>query len=156
VGIRLSDDELWAELERAHTGIYTTLRRDGWPISLPTWFVALDRQLYISTPGRSKKVVRIAYNRRGSFLVERGERWSELCAVMLPVSAEVLEAGEEHDAATAAISRKYRDHRTRVSAMPRATKQAYDGSVLIKLQPAGPALTWDNARIRLLAPDRRE
>jgi hypothetical protein len=154
VGIRLSDDELWAEMERAHTGIYTTLRRDGWPISLPTWFVAVDRQIYLSTPGRSKKVARIAHDRRGSFLVERGERWAELCAVMLPVIGEVLDPGEERDGALAALSRKYRDYRTRSSAMPRATRGVYSGPLVIRLRPAGPALTWDNARIRLHAGDR--
>ena len=39
MSVRLSDEEAWAELAAAHTGIFTTLRRDGRPVTLPTWFV---------------------------------------------------------------------------------------------------------------------
>jgi hypothetical protein len=149
MGIRLSDDELWAELEAAHTGIFTTLRSDGWPVPLPVWFVALDRRIHVSTPGRSKKVTRIRQDPRGSFLVERGERWVDLCAVMLPVTAEELAPGEELDRVKAAMDAKYADFRPPPSALPGATKEAYSGMVVLRLEPAGPALTWDNARIRL-------
>src|SRR6516225_8326344 len=103
MSIRLSKEEAWVELERAHTGIFTTLQRNGWPISLPMWFVALDRHIYLRTPAQSKKLARIRHDSRGNFLVERGERWKELCADM----------------------------------------------ILLRLNPVGPAITWDNARIRL-------
>ena len=105
MSIRLSEQEAWAELERAHTGIFTTLQRNGWPISLPMWFVALDRHIYLRTPAQSKKLTRIRHDSRGNFLVERGERWKELCAVMLRVEVERLEAGEEFDRAVAALAR---------------------------------------------------
>lgn len=32
-GLRLTDDEIWTYVERAHTGVMTTLRADGMPIS---------------------------------------------------------------------------------------------------------------------------
>ena len=44
MGVRLDDDEAWAELDAAHTGILTTLRRDGWPVSLPVWFASARAQ----------------------------------------------------------------------------------------------------------------
>ncbi|MGH9137555.1 MAG: pyridoxamine 5'-phosphate oxidase family protein [Acidimicrobiales bacterium] len=44
MGVRLTDDEAWAFLENGHIGILTSLRRDGWPVSLPVWFVVLDRR----------------------------------------------------------------------------------------------------------------
>ena len=43
----------------AHTGVLTSLRRDGAPVSLPVWFVALDRRIYVSGPARTKKFARI-------------------------------------------------------------------------------------------------
>ena len=101
MSIRLSEEEAWAELERAHTGIFTTLQRNGWPISLPMWFVALERHIYLRTPAQSKKLARIRHDSRGNFLVERGERWKELCAVMMRVQVERVEAGEEYDRAVA-------------------------------------------------------
>jgi len=32
---RLSPEEAWAVVEASHTGIFTSLRRDGVPIALP-------------------------------------------------------------------------------------------------------------------------
>src|SRR5215469_7509606 len=55
MSIRLSEDEAWAELDRAHTGIFTTLTRDVWPISMPMWFAAVDRRIYLRPPSKSKK-----------------------------------------------------------------------------------------------------
>src|SRR5262249_23651876 len=83
MSVRLTPDEAWGVLERAHTGILTTLRRDGVPISLPMWFAVLDRTICFSTPARAKKLSRIRHDPRGSFLVESGERWAELEAVHL-------------------------------------------------------------------------
>src|SRR5215472_11720626 len=103
MSIRLSEEEAWAELERAHTGIFTTLQRSGWPISLPMWFAALDRHIYLRTPSQSKKLTRIKHDARGNFLVERGERWRELCAVMVRVEVKRIEPGAEFDLAAAAM-----------------------------------------------------
>ncbi len=153
MGIRLSEDEMWAEIEAAHTGIYTTLRSDGSPISLPIWFVALDRKLYVQTPRRSKKVARIQRDSRGCFLVERGEQWAQLCAALLPVEADEVPTGDEFDRAQAAFDQKYSDFRPSARSTPQATKNAYSSMLLLRLVPTGSALTWDNSRIKL-APDR--
>jgi hypothetical protein len=150
MSIRLSEEEAWAELERAHTGIFTTLQRNGWPISLPMWFVALDRHIYLRIPAQSKKLVRIRRDSRGNFfLVERGERWKELCAVMMRVEVERVEAGEEYDRAVAALARKYGGFGESAGVLSEATRRAYADMVLLRLTPVGPAITWDNARIRL-------
>ena len=79
MGVRLTDDEAWAELAAAHTGILTTLRRDGRPVALPVWFAVLDRRIYVRTPAGTHKVGHVRHDPRATFLVERGERWAELC-----------------------------------------------------------------------------
>ena len=43
--IRLSEDEAWDVLDKSHTGILTTLRRDGTPVSLPVWYVVDERTI---------------------------------------------------------------------------------------------------------------
>lgn len=149
MSIRLTDDEVWEELAAAHTGIWTTLRADGWPVALPVWFAAVDRRIYLRTPVRSKKLTRSRRDPRGSFLVESGKRWSELRAVHLAVRAAVLPEGPEADAAAAALADKYAGFGLAVDRAPSATKRAYRGMVVVRLEPAGTALTWDNARIRL-------
>jgi hypothetical protein len=152
MGIRLSDDEAWQFLADGHTAIFTTLRRDGWPVSLPVWFVVEDRHAYVATPVNSKKVARVRYDDRGCLLVERGVAWTDLAAVELPVRASVLDAGDEAVAVSALFATKYEAFRPAVVSVPDATKRHYAGQAVIRLEPAGPLLSWDNSRIRLTAP----
>src|SRR6201992_3599950 len=81
MSIRLTGDEGWEAVESAHTGILTTLRRDGMPIALPVWFVVDDRMVSLMTPAGTKKIARVRHDPRASFLVESGERWVDLRAV---------------------------------------------------------------------------
>lgn len=149
MGVRMSEDEVWDFLTNGHTAILTTLRRDGWPVTLPLWFVVLDRAVYVATPPSSKKVGRIRNDDRASLLVERGEAWVELAAVELPVRATVLPSGSEADRALDAFDRKYAAFRPSRSRRPKATNERYSTQVVIRLDPAGPPLTWDNSKIRL-------
>lgn len=149
MGVRMTEDEAWAFLEEGHTAILTTLRRDGWPVSLPLWYVVLDRIIYVATPERSKKVTRIRNDDRGCLLVERGDAWVDLAAVELPVRASVVEPGPDADRLNERFGQKYAAFRPARTRMPDATKSHYSGQTLIRLDPAGKLLTWDNSKLRL-------
>lgn len=150
MGVLLTDDEAWAELERAHTGILTTMRRDGMPVTLPTWFVALDRRIYVRTPVKTRKVEHVQRDPRATFLVERGERWDELCAVMLYATTTVHHDGPIADRVVAALEAKYAAFRTATSALPDATRAHYGGAAaVLELTPVEPLVTWDNAKLEL-------
>ena len=149
MGVRMSEDEAWEFLERGHTAILTTLRRDGWPVSLPLWYVVEDRAIYAATPERSKKVARIRHDDRACLLVEQGQQWAELAAVELSVRATILEPGAEADRAGALFADKYSAFRPAPSRMPKATTKHYSGQAVIRLDPAGRILSWDNAKLRL-------
>lgn len=150
MGVRLTDDEAWERLAEAHTAVLTTLRRDGWPVSLPLWFVAANRLVHIATPARSKKVTRIRHDDRGCLLVEWGEKWTELAAVELPVRAVMVDDADEAAAAAARLAEKYAPYRPAPTRLPDATASHYaSGQAVIRLEPAGPLITWDNSRIRL-------
>jgi PPOX class probable F420-dependent enzyme len=150
MGVRLSDEEAWAELAAAHTGILTTLRRDGRPVSVPVWFVAIDRIVYVRTPATTRKVGHVRHDPRATFLVERGERWIDLCAVMLHADVDLLEAGDEFDAVSAAITEKYDGYGMAQERVPDATRAHYAvPSAILRLTPVEPLVTWDNSRLRL-------
>jgi Pyridoxamine 5'-phosphate oxidase len=155
MGVRLSEDDAWAELDAAHTGILTTLRRDGWPVSLPVWYATIGRQIYVRTPAKTRKVEHVRHDPRATFLVERGEKWIELCAVMVYADVELLGPGDEYDAASAAITAKYAGFGMESKAMggkrvPDATRAHYAGSSeVLRLTPTGTLVTWDNSRLRL-------
>jgi nitroimidazol reductase NimA-like FMN-containing flavoprotein (pyridoxamine 5'-phosphate oxidase superfamily) len=141
-------DEIWSFVEQAHTGIMTTLRRDGMPIALPVWFVCLDRQIYVST--RGKKLARLRHDPRASFLVEDGMAWKELRAVHFTGRAEVVELeGELAKRYRDEVDRKYAGYRTSRTEMPEATAKAYATATggIVRFVPDERILHWDNRKL---------
>jgi len=149
MSVRLTPDEAWDVLERAHTGILTTLRRDGMPISLPMWFVVLDRTICISAPSGTKKLARLRHDPRASFLVESGERWAELEAVHLTGRIEVVTDDAEIARIDASLDAKYAAFRTASTAMPQATRDHYAGRTWLRLVADDRILSWDNRKLGL-------
>lgn len=155
MGIALNDDELWRFVAEAETGIVTTLRRDGRPVALPVWHVAIDRRIYFKTYATMPKAARIRRDPRASFVAEDGGRWTELRAASLEVSAEILPAGDEERAARKALAQKYPPEvNVPMHRLPPASR-AYYGSadVIVRLTPVGTPISWDNRRLRLLPGD---
>jgi PPOX class probable F420-dependent enzyme len=145
--LRLTADEAWEFLAAAHTGILTTLRRDGWPVTLPVWFVALDRTVCFAAPSRTRKVARLRHDSRAAFLVETGERWAELQAVHVQGHVEVVDDEPEIARIDDALTAKYAAFRTDRAAMPEATQQHYEGRTFFRLRPEGKVLSWNNRRL---------
>ena len=151
-GIRLSVDEAWDTVDRAHTGVLTTLRGDGVPISLPVWFVALDRRIYVSGPAHTKKFARIGRDPRVSFLVESGDHWIDLVGVHLTGTARIVDRVQLLEPVAAALADKYGRFRTPRDQMPAATRARYETVVTtIEITPDDRILSWENAR--LFEPD---
>jgi PPOX class probable F420-dependent enzyme len=143
--VRLTKEEAWAVLAEAHTGILTTLRADGTPISLPMWFVVLDERIYVMTPAATKKVGRVTRNPRVSFLVESGTRWAELRAIHLTGEARVVDDDHMHRRVRLALDYKYATFRTEGG--DRNVDDVV--MVLIEIVPDDRILTWDNSRLAL-------
>jgi PPOX class probable F420-dependent enzyme len=146
--IRLGIDEVWETLRHAHTGVLTTLRRDGVPISLPVWFAALDRRIYVSGPAHTKKFARIARDPRVGFLVESGDRWAELLGVHLTGIARVIDDPALLERVAVALTDKYAGFRTPRDEMPDPTRANYETAVTtIEITPDDRVLSWANARL---------
>ncbi|WTW92576.1 pyridoxamine 5'-phosphate oxidase family protein [Streptomycetaceae bacterium NBC_01309] len=147
MGVRLSDDEAWDVLASSHTGVFTSLRADGFPVSLPVWFVVADREVWISGAASTYKFRRVRRDNRVSFLVESGLKWSELRAVQFTGRA-VLESAPDWARVDTLFDAKYRDFRTPRPDMPASARARYDAArALLRLRPDGDLLTWDNARL---------
>ena len=150
MSIRLDTDEAWAFLAAGHTGILTSLRSDGWPVSLPVWFVAFDGAIYVSTPSHTAKVARVKKDDRVSFLVESGTRWKELKSVVVTGRANIVTNGEELERVAQALEEKYSRYRTARTSMPDASKKHYGTkTTVLRITPAQDFLTWDNSKLRL-------
>jgi PPOX class probable F420-dependent enzyme len=147
MSVRLSDDEAWEVLSGSHTGILTTLRGDGYPVTLPVWFVVQDRAVYVAGPAVTRKFGRVRRDHRASFLVESGERWAELRAVQITGRAEIVD-DPDWAHVDALLDYKYRGFRTPREEMPASARARYDAArTLVRIVPEGRLLTWDNARL---------
>jgi PPOX class probable F420-dependent enzyme len=144
--VRLSEDEIWQRLASAHTGIVTTLRRDGMPMALPLWFVADGRTLAFSSPSGSKKVARLNHDPRASFLVESGLAWRELSAIHFTGRIEFVTDPEETTRLEGLINEKYAPFRN-VSQMSTNTRSHYADKSWMRFIPDERVLSWDNSRI---------
>lgn len=150
MSVRLSRDEAWEVLAHAHTGILTSLRRDGRPITLPVWFAVLERRIYVSGPATAKRHARVRRDPRVAFLVESGERWAELRAVHVAGSARIVTDPELLARVAAALDVKYGASRTARTAMPGGTRAHYEvARATIEIVPDDRLLSWDNARLGL-------
>jgi PPOX class probable F420-dependent enzyme len=147
MSIRLTVDEAWEAVESAHTGILTTLRRDGMPIALPVWFVVDDRSVALMTPAGTKKIARIRHDPRASFLVESGEQYAELRGVHLTGRVEAVEDALATSRIEAAVQAKYAAFRPPADSLPAAAQAYYAKQVFLRFVPEGRILTWDNARL---------
>ncbi len=149
MGITLDEDEIRDFLEAGHTGILTTLRRDGFPVSLPTWYVADGGRIYLNTPARTKKLARIRHDPRASFLVESGLAWAELKAVMRYGRIHEVEDEALRERIDRLLKEKYRAFRTQRAHQPSATRRHYAKGVMLCFVPEGDPVTWDNAKLRM-------
>jgi nitroimidazol reductase NimA-like FMN-containing flavoprotein (pyridoxamine 5'-phosphate oxidase superfamily) len=146
-GFRMSEEEIWGFVTNSHTGIMTTLRRDGMPISLPLWFAVIDRTIYVHT--RGKKVARLANDSRASFLVESGDFWAELKAVHFTGHADQINPDAELlTAIEAETSRKYEAFRLPPDEMPDAAAAHYASRMRwVRFTPDERVLAWSNAKL---------
>lgn len=150
MSVRLSDEEAWERIERAHTGILTTLRRDGYPASVPIWFVSRGRSIYFRTPSRSAKVAHVRRDQRATFLIESGDSWQDLAAVIVHGRASIVSDEAERQETEDALDRKYAAYRPDAGRLPDASRRHYGGgSAVIRLDPTEDLITWDNRRIRM-------
>ena len=153
MSIRLSRDEAWAVLASSHTGIFTSLKADGTPITLPVWFAVLDEHIYIDAVATTKKVARIRRNPRVSFLVESGQRWRELRGVHLTGHARIVDDPELAERFRTVLGEKYAGFSGDRDAMPEESRGHYEREhLVIEIEPDERILSYDNARIPLAPP----
>ncbi|MCC6434266.1 MAG: pyridoxamine 5'-phosphate oxidase family protein [Acidimicrobiales bacterium] len=144
---RMTPEEIRRYLVDGHTGILTTLRRDGVPIAMPLWYACIDGLVYAQT--RGKKMQRIRNDPRASFLVESGEHWKDLKAVHCTGTAEVVDLDAELSSRfRAEMDRKYAAYRS-AAAMPKETSEYYAKARngIVRFPPDERGLPWDNTKL---------
>jgi PPOX class probable F420-dependent enzyme len=145
----MTESEISDFLASSHTGILATLRSGGAPAIVPLWFVVIDGSVYVRTLRSSAKARNVMNDARVSFLVEAGQAWAELKAVVLHGTAEVVDTPELISRVDAAFAEKYANF-LMPDGTPSRTREHYAADrAYIRIVPTRRALTWDNSKIRL-------
>jgi PPOX class probable F420-dependent enzyme len=147
LSVRLTEAETQDFLARSHTGILSTLRRDGSPASMPMWFVMIDGHVYVRTLATSRKAQHMRQDPRVSFLVECGRAWRELKAVVVSGRAVVVTDPALVAAIDERFAAKYADDLMPEDA-PDITRRHYAAArVHIRVDAERRIRTWDNAKL---------
>ena len=151
MGVQLDDDELDEFLRQGHTLILGTIRRSGEPFLTPLWYVWDNSAIWFQTPSRAAKVAHLRRDPRVCCLVEEGDRWIDLRAVVINGDAVIIDKDAPEAVRFAELMHeKYKAYRFQMTTAPDATKKHYSGSsTLIKVVPrSGETRSWYNRKIR--------
>ena len=150
MGVQLTQDEIDEFLTNGHTVILATTRQSGEPFMTPLWYVYENGAMYLRTRAKSAKAKHIANNPRVCLLVESGERWVDLQAVVMNCDAEVVDDEAENRRIQKLLGEKYAEFRGEVRKAPKATKKHYAAaSVVYKcVLREGEVRSWYNRKLR--------
>jgi PPOX class probable F420-dependent enzyme len=112
--------EAHAFLDARRVGHLATADAGAAPHVVPVCFACTDTTLYITIDAKPKgstaglkRLRNITTNPQVAFIADRyDEDWSRLGWVMLRGTAEILDAGAEHDRAQALLRARYAQYRT--------------------------------------------
>lgn len=91
MGIALSQPEIDAYMLSSPRGILCVSRQNQAPLALPMWFAWSDGKVRMSTLLTSKKVESIRKSPQVSFLVESGQAYFTLKALLVIGPCEIIE-----------------------------------------------------------------
>ena len=151
MGIQLTSEEQDEFLSRGHTIIVATIRKSGEPFMTPVWYVYRDGAFYVRTFDNSPKVQHIRRDSRVCVIVEDGEAWIDLRAVVANCDAEFLTDAALQQDIVDAFNVKYEKFSSPPSTKPNATRKHYARElVFIKLTPRpGELRSWYNRKLRM-------
>jgi len=143
--IQLSEDERKGYLTAALTIILVTVGRDGYPHAVPMWFLMDDDgSVYMTTYGRSQKVVNIRRNPRVALLVESGVRYEELKGVLLRGKAEIL---NDEALCIRVLTRIHRKHMgALVTGVEEVMRAQARKRIVVKVTPER-LVSWDHRKL---------
>lgn len=149
MSVRLDEAEVDAFLRDGHTIIVTTIGKDGFPHSTPLWYAYLDGHIYFRKLNKSQGALNISRNDHVCCLVETGDNWVDLKAVMVRGRAVPVSDEETVARFMAENDRKYLDFRTARTAMPDRTVQHYGQQrTVYRVDPVGKTVSWWNRKLR--------
>ena len=87
--IQLFPEEQRELIDSERVVVVSSLGRNGWPHSMPLWYVPRDGEIWIYTYAKSQKVKNLERDPRATLLIETGHEYAELRGVEIEAEAEI-------------------------------------------------------------------
>ncbi len=146
--IKLTEEQVRDYLERQKTLIVVSNGRDGYPHPMPMWFYTDDAGcLYCTTFSKAQKVLNWRRDPKASLLVESGEEYAKLKAVLIYATAEII---DDFNAVCDALVKISTKGRRVTPEQTDAIRSQVTGTaakrVLLKFTPER-YVSWDHAKL---------
>lgn len=148
--VRMSEEEVWAFLEQAHSLQVATIGKDGAPHLTTVWFGIRDGKFLFETYGKSQKVVNLRRDNRIALLAEDGDTYDMLRGVSINGTAEII---DENPALTEAMGFLMRIHfKGRPEAdLEQMTEQMARKRIVVSVTPEK-LMSWDHRKLGGVGP----
>jgi len=145
--IKLSDDEQRELLESERLVVVSSIGRNGWPHSMPLWYVPRDGEIWIYTYAKSQKVRNLERDPRATLLIETGHEYAELRGVMIEAEAEIHRDPEMVYEVAVELTLRYADGMSSIEGdAAEALKRQAAKRVAIRFEPKRVA-SWDHRKL---------
>jgi PPOX class probable F420-dependent enzyme len=144
--IKLSEEEQRELLESERIVVVSSLGRDGWPHSMPLWYVLREGEIWIYTYAKSQKVKNLERDPRATLLVETGHEYGELRGVQIEAEAEIQRELEPVYEVGKQLTMRYSGGAALSEDAAEALKAQARKRVAVRFKPVRIA-TWDHRKL---------
>jgi PPOX class probable F420-dependent enzyme len=140
--------EVLAFLEEQRTVTLATNGHDGWPHTMPLWYVVRDGQLWSWTYAKSQKARNMERDPRVTLQVETGEGYGKLRGVMIRAHAWIHRDLDTVSAFATELFRKYTgDGDGPAPEVLKLIRAQAPKRVAVQFVPVAPPVTWDHGKL---------
>lgn len=143
--VRMSEAEISAFLDTAHSLQVATLGKDGEPHLTTVWFAVHDGAILFETYGKSQKVMNLKRDPRIAVLAEDGRTYDELRGISINGRAELIEDNPERTA----LMRVLVDHHfpgQDAKSLDEMSERMAQKRVVIRVVPEK-VMSWDHRKL---------
>ena len=145
--IKLSDSELLELLDGERIAVVSSLGPNGWPHSMPLWFVPREGVVWIWTYAKSQKVRNLERDPRATVLVETGYEYGELRGAMIEAEATIHRDFDVVLGFAEELTLRYAEGISSVEGDARAALEAQAPKRAAISFPALRVATWDHRKL---------
>lgn len=145
--IQLDPEDQLELIESERIVVVSSLGRDGWPHSMPLWYVPRDGEIWIYTYAKSQKVRNLERDPRATLLIETGHEYGELRGVEIEAVAEILRDPDTVYELARELTARYSGDASQVDqAAADALRAQARKRVAVRFEPRR-AATWDHRKL---------